>query len=246
MSKLAVIGGTGLSGLGDQDRNNRQVIETPFGLPSGALVETIINGKNIVFLPRHGEKHTIAPHRINYRANIWALQALGVTHIISVAAVGGITPDTIPGYLVCPDQIIDYTYGREQSFFSDDFSAAKHIDFTYPYNQELREKIMTASKKRGLDLIDRGVYGTTQGPRLESGAEIIKMAKDGCTIVGMTGMPEATLARELNIHYACCALVVNRAAGLSDSLISMSEVEKIVKVGMSDVKLILRDIIEEY
>ena len=119
---------------------------------------------------------------------IWALQALGVTHIISVAAVGGITPDTMPGYLVCPDQIIDYTYGREQSFFSDDFSAAKHIDFTYPYNQELREKIMTASKERGLDLIDRGVYGTTQGPRLESGAEIIKMAKDGCTIVGMTGM----------------------------------------------------------
>lgn len=246
MSRLAIIGGTGLSELGGQDRNNRQVIETPFGLPSAALVETFIHGKNIVFLPRHGEKHTIAPHRINYRANIWALQALGVTHIIAVAAVGGITPDTIPGYLVCPDQVIDYTYEREQSFFSDDFSATKHIDFTYPYNRELREKIMTACKKVNLNLIERGVYGVNQGPRLESGAEIIRMAKDGCTIVGMTGMPEAALARELNIDYACCALVVNRAAGLSDSLISMPEIEKIVKVGMNDVKLILGHIIEDY
>ena len=246
MGKLAIIGGTGLSEIGDPGSNDKQTIETPFGLPSAAVVEATINGKNIVFLPRHGEKHSIAPHRINYRANIWALKTLGVTHIIAVAAVGGITPDTIPGHLVCPDQIIDYTYEREQSFFSDDFSATKHIDFTYPYNQELRKKIMAACNKVKLNLIDSGVYGVTQGPRLESGAEIIRMEKDGCTIVGMTGMPEAALARELNIDYACCALVVNRAAGLSDSLISMSEIEKIVKVGMCDVKQILGYIINDY
>jgi 5'-methylthioadenosine phosphorylase/5'-methylthioinosine phosphorylase len=243
MAKLAIIGGTGLSDIDDLQCIETQHIETPFGQPSAALIAGEIHGNSVIFLPRHGVQHTIAPHSINYRANIWALQALGVTDIIAVAAVGGIGADLGPGSLVCPDQIIDYTYDREHSFFSDDFSAQQHIDFTYPYNEKLRQKVMTAGRELNFKMSDGGVYGATQGPRLETAAEITRMAQDGCSIVGMTGMPEAALARELGIDYACCALVVNWAAGLSDSLITMTAIEQTLSSGMADVKLLLRHII---
>mgnify|MGYP006078870875 CR=1 FL=1 len=245
MAKLAIIGGTGLSDIDDLQRIEIQHIETPFGQPSAALIAGKIHGNSVIFLPRHGVQHTIAPHRINYRANIWALQALGVTDIIAVAAVGGIGADLGPGSLVCPDQIIDYTYDREHSFFSDDFSAQQHIDFTYPYNEKLRQKVMTAGRELNFKMCDGGVYGATQGPRLETAAEITRMAQDGCSIVGMTGMPEAALARELGIDYACCALVVNWAAGLSDSLITVTAIEQTLSSGMADVKLLLRHIIDQ-
>jgi 5'-deoxy-5'-methylthioadenosine phosphorylase len=245
MGKLAIIGGTGLAEIAALESIEKLSIETPFGHPSAALVEGKLNGNSVLFLPRHGEQHTIAPHRINYRANLWALQAVGVTDIIAVAAVGGIGPDLEPGRLVCPDQIIDYTYDRDHSFFSDDFSAQQHIDFTYPYNLKLRQKIMTAGRELNFKVNDGGVYGATQGPRLETAAEITRMAQDGCTIVGMTGMPEAALARELNIDYACCALVVNWAAGLSGSLITMTAIEKTLSSGMTDVKQLLSHIIEQ-
>lgn len=245
MTKLAIIGGTGLAEIAGLAHVDKHQVETPFGATSSALMEGEFNGRGIIFLPRHGEQHTIAPHRINYRANIWALQALGVSNIIAVAAVGGIAETLPPGSLVCPDQIIDYTHGREQSFFNDDFSAQQHIDFSYPYTQVLRQKIVSASHQLDLNMTDGGVYGATQGPRLETAAEIARMKNDGCTIVGMTGMPEAALARELQINYACCALVVNWAAGLSDSLISMTAIEQILASGMTDVKRILGHILTE-
>ena len=204
-----------------------------------------IAGQQVVFLPRHGEQHTIPPHKINYRANMWALHQQGVDHIIAVAAVGGIRADLAPSVLAVPDQIIDYTYGREQSFFSDDFSVDKHIDFSYPYDPTLRQKIMQAAKQQNIDIVDGGTYGATQGPRLETAAEIQRMAQDGCAMVGMTGMPEACLARELNIAYATCALMVNWGAGIGDGVITMAQIEHTLAKGMDDVKAILKAIIQQ-
>ena len=170
MSQLAIIGGTGLSKIAELDIVEQHQVKTPFGEPSAKIVEAKLADKVIYFLARHGEQHTIAPHRINYRANIWALQSLGVTEIIAVAAVGGISADVGPETIVCPDQIIDYTYGREQSFFSDDFSAHKHIDFTYPYSEQLRQRILSAGQQCNIQVVNKGVYGATQGPRLETAA----------------------------------------------------------------------------
>ena len=245
MSQLAIIGGTGLSKIAELDIVEQHQVKTPFGEPSAKIVEAKLADKVIYFLARHGEQHTIAQHRINYRANIWALQSLGVTEIIAVAAVGGISADVGPETIVCPDQIIDYTYGREQSFFSDDFSAHKHIDFTYPYSEQLRQRILSAGQQCNIQVVNKGVYGATQGPRLETAAEIKRMAQDGCTLVGMTGMPEVALSRELELDYACCALVVNWAAGLSGKEIHYADIEQTVNSGMASVQRILTGIIEQ-
>lgn len=216
---------------------------TPFGEPSSDVLLAEFDGKQVLFLPRHGSNHTIPPHKINYRANIWALHELGVDKIIAVAAVGGIRDDLHPSVLAVPDQIIDYTYGREQSFYSDNFTADKHIDFSYPYDETLRQKLLQVGLQQKVTIVDGGTYGATQGPRLETAAEIKRMDQDGCAMVGMTGMPEAALARELNIAYATCALMVNWAAGLSDSLITMEQIEQTLAGGMSQVKLILAELI---
>lgn len=243
MGQLAIIGGTGLSVLDSLRIVERHRVSTPFGLPSSEILEGELHGKKVFFLPRHGAKHTIPPHKINYRANIWALHHLGVDRIIAVAAVGGIRRDLAPSVLAVPDQIIDYTYGREQSFYSDDFSVDNHIDFSYPYDEELRQVVLQTALNNKITIVDGGTYGATQGPRLESAAEIKRMAQDGCAMVGMTGMPEAALARELNMAYATCALMVNWAAGLSDGLITMAQIEHILAGGMSQVKQILADVI---
>lgn len=243
MGKLAIIGGTGLSVLDGLTISEQHSVSTPFGLPSSDIAEGELHGKVVFFLPRHGAKHTIPPHKINYRANIWALHHLGVERIIAVAAVGGIRSDLTPGVLAVPDQIIDYTYGREQSFYSDDFSADNHIDFSYPYDGNLRQQLVQTALNNKIAIVDGGIYGATQGPRLESAAEIKRMAQDGCAMVGMTGMPEAALARELNIAYASCALMVNWAAGLSDGLITMAQIEQVLAEGMTQVKRILVDVI---
>jgi len=243
MTRLAIIGGTGLASFDGLKLIEKRSINTPFGQPSSDLLVADYQGKPVIFLPRHGQDHTLAPHKINYRANIWALDQQGVTAIIAVAAVGGIRSDLMPAMLAVPNQIIDYSYGREQSFYSDDFMPDKHIDFTHPYDQLLREQILAAAKQHGLEIVDGGTYAATQGPRLETAAEINRLAQDGCAMVGMTGMPEACLARELNIAYATCAVVANWAAGLGDGDISMAGIEQTLANGMAQVKQVLTEII---
>ena len=230
----AVIGGSGLYGLNQEFRIDRSHLQdTPYGQVSAELKIGEMNGQRIVFLPRHGESHQVPPHRINYRANLWALQHLGVQSIIAVNAVGGI--DVPPRSLVIPDQIIDYTANRDATFFDGDQRAAGHIDFTYPYSKVLRERIIAAARSSGIELTHSGTYGCTNGPRFETGAEIQKMQRDGCSIIGMTGMPEACLARELDMDYASIALVVNWCAGIEDSILDMEQITRTLERGMKTV-----------
>lgn len=243
MTALAIIGGTGLSELDDLVIQGYKQVDTPFGQTSSDILIGDLAGQSVLFLPRHGQSHTIAPHKINYRANIWALHSLGVTSIIAVAAVGGIRDDMAPGVIAVPDQIIDYTYGREHSFYSENFCSDNHIDFSYPYDQVLRQQLLASGQQRNINMIDGGTYGATQGPRLETAAEIKRMAQDGCAMVGMTGMPEAGLARELNMAYATCAVMANWAAGLTDGVITMAEIEHTLNLGMKQVKQIVSQLI---
>jgi len=243
MTKLAIIGGTGLASIEELKIVSNETVDTPYGAPRAILVTGELAGKEIIFIARHGNQHTIPPHKINYRANIWALKSVGVTDVIAVAAVGGIHKDIPPQKIVIPDQIIDYTYDRKHTFFEDALSEVTHIDFTHPYSEELRQKLIRAAKDSEIDVYDGGVYGATQGPRLETAAEIIRMQKDGCDIVGMTGMPEASLAKELGLHYASCALSVNWAAGKSENEITMQEIQQAIDKGMVVVKSILVSVI---
>lgn len=238
---LAIIGGTGLTQLDNLEITHRQVARTPYGEPSGALTFGNINGHHVIFLARHGYGHTIPPHEVNYRANLWALQDQNVSHIVSVASVGGIHPDLTPGTLVVPDQIIDYTYGRKHSFYNGGDKAVVHIDFTEPYSQDMRTKILAAIADAGESAIDHGVYATVQGPRLETAAEINRLERDGATMVGMTGMPEASLARELNLSYAAIGVVANHAAGRGNSKIAISgsEVQATLAQAMGRVRSVL-------
>jgi 5'-deoxy-5'-methylthioadenosine phosphorylase len=240
MNSTAIIGGTGLTQLEEFRVTRREHVTTPFGEPSAELLHGIYCGHEVIFLPRHGNPHRTPPHRINYRANIWALRAAGVSEIVAVAAVGGISDDMVPGCLALPNQLIDYTHGRPSTFFEDDSSEVVHIDFTHPYTEPLRERLLAAARAAKLSVIDGGTYGATQGPRLETAAEIRRMEQDGCVLVGMTGMPEAALARELSIDYACCAVVANWAAGKSNSEITMPEIEENLVRGMKDLAQLLR------
>lgn len=240
MTKLAIIGGTGLTSLKSLEIIRREVVHTPYGEASGPLTYGTLFGKEVVFLARHGYGHTIPPHKINYPANIWALQHSGVTNIIAVAAVGGIRNDMVPGRLVIPDQIIDYTWSRKNTFFEDGLTQVVHIDFTFPYDEPLRQILLKGCHAAQLDVCDGGTYGATQGPRLETAAEIDRMERDGCAMVGMTGMPEAALARELGMGYATCAVAVNWAAGRGGGgIIKMEEIEATVKTGMDKVRALL-------
>jgi 5'-methylthioadenosine phosphorylase len=171
----------------------------------------------VAFLARHGYGHTIPPHEVNYRANIWALREEGAAEIVSVASVGGIRADLGPGTLVIPHQIIDYTWGRRSTFFEGGDVPVSHVDFTRPYSEPLRQKLLAAARASGEPLLDGAVYAATQGPRLETAAEIDRLERDGADVVGMTGMPEAALARELDLPYATIAVVVNHAAGRGES-----------------------------
>ena len=239
MTNVAIIGGTGLTQINNLEITDRRIIKTPFGNPSAEFIIGRIHDNSVVFLARHGSPHTIPPHRINYRANIWGLKELGAEQIIAVAAVGGITTDMSPSRIAIPNQLIDYTSGRCNTFYEENLEQVTHIDFTDPYTDKLRSRLIAAAEQAAIDICPKGVYGCTQGPRLETTAEILRMQQDGCDLVGMTGMPEAALARELNMDYAACAVVANWAAGKSDSIITMAEIEKNLEQGMADtVKLL--------
>lgn len=244
MSELAIIGGTGLDKIPSLEIFHREVSHTPYGEPSAPLTHGRLAGRDLVFLPRHGTSHSIPPHRVNYRANLWALRHVGVEMVLGVAAVGGITRGMPPGRIAIPDQIIDYTFGREHTLHESDQTHVTHIDFTQPYCERFRQQLLEAGRRGGIDLIAGGTYGTTQGPRLETAAEIVRMERDGCDIVGMTGMPEASLARELNLCYASCAVVSNWAAGKDDHPISMKEIERNLIDGMEQVKALLIALLE--
>jgi 5'-methylthioadenosine phosphorylase/5'-methylthioinosine phosphorylase len=238
MSSLAIIGGTGLTQLSDLKITKREQLSTPYGSPSAEFVTGELNNSRVIFLARHGNPHTIAPHQINYRANIWGLKQLGVEQIIAVAAVGGITGKMAPAHIAIPDQIIDYSYGRKQTFFEED--TVTHIDFTYPYSQKLRSRLISAAAQASIKISPLGTYGCTQGPRLETAAEIQRMERDGCDLVGMTGMPEAALAKELEMDYATISVVANWAAGKSEGEITMAEIERHLHKGMANTAELLK------
>jgi 5'-methylthioinosine phosphorylase len=214
---FAVIGGSGVAGLNVMRVLRREIARTPYGSPSGPLVFGEISGGPMVFLARHGPGHILPPHCVNYRANLRALSDAGVKAVIAIAAVGGITRDSPPGAIVVPHQIIDYTYGREHTYFDGTDRRVEHVDFTQPYDEALRSALLKAANAAKVTTVEGGVYAATQGPRLESAAEINRIANDGGSLVGMTGMPEAGLARELGLAYAHLCVVSNWAAGRGDS-----------------------------
>ncbi len=242
---LAIIGGSGLTQLGNLEISRRQLVRTPYGDPSGALTFGRMGGQEVVFLARHGYGHTIPPHLVNYRANIHALvEAAGASRIVSVASVGGIRADLEPGKLLVPHQIIDYTWGRQMSFHDRTDREVVHIDFTHPYDEALRRQLLAAAAAAGQSIVDGAVYAATQGPRLETAAEIERLARDGADIVGMTGMPEASLAREAGCPYAALAVVANWAAGRGDSqaMIHFSGIEAVLQESMGRVRQLLDQI----
>lgn len=237
---LAIIGGTGLTQIDQLTITGEQTLDTPYGEPSAPFVFGELDGKQLVFLARHGNPHRIPPHKINYRANIWGLKQLGVTEIIAVAAVGGITEAMEPAQIAIPDQIIDYSYGREHTFFADDLEHVTHIDFSFPYAQNLRNRLIEAAQQANLSITATGTYACTQGPRLETATEIRRLKNDGCDLVGMTGMPEAALAKELDLAYANISVVANWGAGILDTEITMAEIEQNLIVGMDNAIKLLK------
>lgn len=240
MTVVAIIGGSGLTNLKNLNITRREVMRTPYGEPSSPIVYGELAGREVAFLPRHGGGHTIPPHDVNYRANIWAIRQTGVSKVIAINAVGGISPNYLtPGTLAVPDQIIDYTWGRAHTFFGGDAKKVTHVDFTEPYCEGLRQTLLAGAKSAKLGIIDRGTYAATQGPRFESSAEIRRYERDGCDIVGMTGMPEAGLARELELCYASVAVVVNPAAGKVQGIIELKEIEQYLESGMNKVRTLL-------
>ena len=238
---LAILGGSGLSQFSSLAGTRRIAARTAFGEPSGPLTLGRIGEREVVFLARHGDSHSIPPHQVNYRANIQALKDAGANRIAAVATVGGIRRDFGPGVLVVPDQIIDYTWGRAATFFDGPGTKVTHIDFTEPYSGAMRKAIVAAAKACGEAIADGGCYGVTQGPRLETAAEIARMERDGADLVGMTAMPEAALAREAGLEYAAIAVVVNHAAGKGDSAhaISLNGIDAVMQQAMQRVRRII-------
>ncbi|HET7062381.1 MAG TPA: S-methyl-5'-thioinosine phosphorylase [Nitrosospira sp.] len=243
---LAIIGGTGMAQLPCLEISHRQIIRTPYGEPSGPFTFGSINSNKVVFLARHGYGHTIPPNEVNYRANLWALRSLDLMNVVAVASVGGIRADLAPGVLAVPDQIIDYTHGRHYTYYEGTDRPVTHIDFTEPYCQSMRNRLLKAALLAGEKVIDGGVYGATQGPRLETAAEINRMERDGVDMVGMTGMPEASLARELGLCYATVAVVANYAAGRKTSAhsISLEDAHSVLERAMVRVRDILERVVE--
>lgn len=245
MTRLAIIGGTGLTSLKGLEITGREVVHTPYGEPSGPLLSGQLCGTEVLFLPRHGSGHTIPPHKVNYRANVWAIKEAGADMVIAVNAVGGIRADMAPAKLVFPDQIIDYTWSRINTYFEEGLTHVTHVDFTEPYCERLRQALIAGARDIGVDPVEDGTYGATQGPRLETRAEIDRLERDGCDLVGMTGMPEAALARELGLCYASVGVVANWAAGRGEGEITMEEIEEHLIEGMEKVRSLLERVVPD-
>lgn len=243
MTPLAIIGGTGIDELEGLEVLAEHALQTPFGNPSRPVQEGRLGSAQLFFLQRHGSPGAIPPHLINYRANLWALKSLGVGGIVAINAVGGITAAMRPGRLLIPDQVIDYTYGREHTFDDGRDGALMHIDFTEPYERALRHELLASAEAAGVPHAASGVHGITQGPRLETAAEIKRMERDGCDVVGMTGMPEASLARELGIPYASICMVVNPAAGLSDVPLTTATMREVLASEAAVVRKLLSELV---
>ncbi len=243
---LAIIGGRGLTELASLKITHRQVMRTPYGEPSGAFLFGTLNEHEVIFLARHGYGHTIPPHLVNYRANLWALREQGVNNVISVATVGGIRADLTPGTIVVPDQIIDYTHGRDATFYDTRDQNYANANFTLPYCPELRGRILRSAGIVQQPCVDGGVYAATQGPRLDSIAEVNRYERDGADMVGMTGMPETALAMELELNYATIAVVVNHAAGRGDNKqgVNMEQVNATANAAMERVRGILECVVK--
>jgi 5'-methylthioinosine phosphorylase len=245
MKPLAIIGGTGIDELEGLEVLRDHRVETPFGEPSRPIQEGRLGSTTLYFLQRHGSPGAIPPHRINYRANIRALQLLGVGGIIAINSVGGISEDMRPGRLLIPDQVIDYTWGREHTFDEGENGELMHIDFTEPYDHNLRKALLAAADSVDIPHVASGVHGITQGPRLETAAEVQRLARDGCDVVGMTGMPEAALSREAQIPYASVCMVVNPAAGLGDLPLTLAMMREILASEAAVVRRLLSELLRQ-
>jgi len=213
--QYAVIAGSGFQSFGKDATEHR--LSTDYGVPSSPVREVIYGERTVFLLARHGDELLIPPHSINYRANLAALKLLGVERIIALNTVGVITAGQHPGEIAIPDQIIDYTFGRDHSIYDGESDSLANIDFTEPLNAGLRQSLLRAAEQVDVQCHKGGAYAVTQGPRLETAAEVNKLERDGADYVGMTAMPEASLAMELGMRYACLSLVVNYAAGRSET-----------------------------
>lgn len=244
---LAIIGGSGLTKLANLEVIRRLAARTPYGDPSGAITCGRIGKSDVLFLARHGYGHTIPPHEVNYRANLWALKDAGADSVVSVASVGGIRNDIWPGAILLPHQVIDYTWGRPSTFFEGPGAPVNHIDFTEPYSRVMRARLLNAAAAAGERVTDGGVYAATQGPRLETAAEIHRLERDGADIVGMTGMPEAALAREIGMEYAALTVVANYAAGRGDSehAVPLDKIGAVLEEAMGRVRRIIEKLCEQ-
>ena len=243
MTKIAIIGGTGLTSIKGFEETGKEVISTPFGEASAPLIHGELFGEKVCFIARHGTNHTIPPHKINYRANIWLLKNAGIKRVISVNAVGGIRSDMQPSSLIVPDQIIDYTTSRTNTYFEEDLSDVIHIDFTQPFCEDLRQSIINVASAKKIDVISEGTYAATEGPRLETAAEVNRLERDGCHLIGMTCMPEAALAREQELCYASISVVANLAAGRGTDDLNMDIIEKNLNVGLERVHQLIEAVI---
>ena len=245
VKKIAVIGGSGFYSFPELNDVETKLVSSQYSIQPVAVKCASYENKHVFFLARHGESHSIPPHKVNYRANVDVLSSLGVDAVIAVNAVGGIANTCAPGVVVLPDQIIDYTYGREHTFY-DGSAALDHIDFTYPMSASLREQIKKAADSLGLSLLAEGVYGCMQGPRLETAAEIKRLQRDGCDLVGMTAMPEAALMRERELEYQSICIVANWAAGLSAEKITVEAINTLLAHKITSIRELILNFLSEY
>jgi 5'-methylthioadenosine phosphorylase len=238
---IGIIGGSGLYDIEGVVIKDLRKIVTPYGHPGDSYVIAEFAGRDVIFLPRHGSQHNIPPHRINYRANIWGFKELGVERLVSLSATGGISTHMMPGSIVVLDQIIDMTKGRDSTFF-DGEDGVVHIDFTEPYCRELRDSFFEAGRTSGIELKKTGTYICLNGPRFETKAEIKFFSRTGADVVGMTAMPEASLAREAELCYAGIGVVTNYAAGITGKKLTTKEVVEVMKMTTGKLKELLKEV----